>query len=108
MTATIIKLQMNPLFIPLKSEFYDSFCNGSKDTEFRMYGPRWNEKTCPIGRPVTISKGYGIRNRRSGIVVGFEVSLEPTKTEAWQKCYGGKDSSGAAACIRIKLDEALP
>lgn len=100
---TIIKLQMNPLFIPLKSEFFEAFCDGSKDTEFRLYGPRWNERTCPLGRPVTISKGYGVKHRRTGLVIGFETSDEPTKTEAWRKCYGANNSK--AACIRIRLDE---
>lgn len=31
---------MKPLFIPLKSEFYEAFCNGTKDTEYRPYGQR--------------------------------------------------------------------
>lgn len=99
----IIPLLMKPLFIPLKGEFYDAFCDGSKDTEYRLYGPRWNEKTCPTGRQVVISRGYGISHRRTGLVIGFEASDEPTKTEAWRKCYGAKN--GKAACIRIKLDE---
>ena len=103
----IIPLLMKPLFIPLKAEYYDAFCDGTKDTEYRLYGPRWNEKTCPIGRPAVISKGYGIRHRRTGIVVGFEASNEPTKTEDWRKCYGDS-STGKAACIRIKLDEVQP
>jgi hypothetical protein len=42
----------------------------------------------------------------TGIVVGFEASNEPTKTDAWRKCYGAKN--GKAACIRIKLDEVTP
>jgi hypothetical protein len=40
-------------------------CDGTKDTEYRLYGPRWNERTCSIGRPAVISKGYGIRHRRT-------------------------------------------
>lgn len=41
-----------PLFIPLTGEFYDAFANGSKTEELRRYGPRWNERTCPVGRAV--------------------------------------------------------
>lgn len=107
--AHIIKLQMKPLFIPLKTEFYEQFVNGTKPNmeEYRIYGPRWNEKTCPIGRPVVVSKGYGIRNRRTGMVVGFEAREEPTRSKAWIECYG--DSVGhKAACIRIQLDEVKP
>ena len=92
-----------PLFIPLKTEFFEAFENGTKDTEYRLYGPRWNERTCVVGREVVLSHGYGNKRRLRGIVAGFEISWEPTKTEAWQKCYGGKDSSGAAACIRVEL-----
>lgn len=96
--------QMKPLFIPLKTEFYEAFCDGTKDTEYRLHGPRWNERTCAIGRPVVISKGYGTKSRRTGVVAGFEASHAPTWTDAWRKCYGD-ESRGKAACIRIKLDE---
>jgi len=95
---------MKPLFIPLKTEFYDAFCDGTKKTEYRLYGPRWNEKTCRIGRPVVISKGYGKKHRRTGIVVGFEASHGPTWTDDWRKCYGD-ECRGMAAAITIKLDE---
>ena len=42
----------------------------------RVYGPRWNEKTCFIGRRATLSKGYekGSRLRR----------LKPTDKEKQQ------------------------
>lgn len=39
----------------------------------RLYGPRWNERTCYIGRPVTLSKGYGTKNRIYGHIKGFYV-----------------------------------
>lgn len=103
MSAHIIPLEMPALFIPLKSEFFEAFADGSKTTEFRQYGPRWNERSCPIGRRVTLSKGYGIRHRMTGLIVGFEVSAEPTKSEAWRKCYG-ENPGALAACIRIRID----
>ena len=62
---------MKNLFIPLKTEHYEAFERGDKDTEYRQYGSRWNEKTCPIGRGVTLSKGYGKQNRLSGVVKAF-------------------------------------
>jgi hypothetical protein len=61
----------NPLFIPLKSEFYEAFKNGSKIDELRKYGSRWNERTCRVGRPVVISKGYGKQNRMIGTISDF-------------------------------------
>lgn len=94
---------MTPIFIPLKSEFFEAFCSGTKDTEYRIHGPRWNANTCTVGRPVVISKGYGKHHRRTGVIVGFEASKEPMNTEAWRKCYG--DRGDMAACIKIKLDE---
>jgi hypothetical protein len=70
---------MKPLFIPLYTEFYEEFKNGTKNIEFRAYGPRWNEKTCVVGRPVVLSKGYGKQNRLNGVVADFE----HFKDEAW-------------------------
>lgn len=91
-----------PLFIPLKAEFYDAFANGTKDVEYRVYGPRWNENTCYLGRAVTISYGYGkSKPRLHGYVSAFYTSSVPCKTEAWKTCYG--DKAGVAACIQITL-----
>lgn len=69
---------MKPLFVPLKTEWFRAFERGEKTTEFRLYGPRWNESTCIPGRQVTLSHGYSgerisaevvrlrkVRNRRS-------------------------------------------
>lgn len=92
---------MKPLFIPLKTEFYEAFRDGSKTVEYRRYGPRWNERTCERGRPVVLSKGYGKRHRMQGTIVGFMVSNHPTTSEAWIKCYG--TSGDLAACIRIAV-----
>lgn len=49
---------MKPLFIPLKREYFEAFDNGTKRTEYRLYGPRWHEGTVIPGRPVTLSLGY--------------------------------------------------
>lgn len=46
------------LFVPLYTEWFDKFANGTKRTEYRKHGPRWNANTCTIGRPVILSKGY--------------------------------------------------
>lgn len=96
---------MKPLFIPLKKEFFEAFERGDKDTEYRIYGARWNEKTCPIGRPATLAYGY-TKRRLYGVVAGFVKSEEPTKSEAWKKCYGEKGK--VAACIKIKLTTQHP
>lgn len=55
-----------PLFVPLNSEHYDNFHNGSKTFELRQGPKRWNSKTVYTGRQVIISKGYGKQNRMNG------------------------------------------
>lgn len=93
---------ISPLFIPLKTAYFQAFASGQKTIEYRPYGPRWNERTCTVGRKVTLSHGYGSANRLSGTITAFERSAEPTRTLAWADCYGNK--TGQAACIHIRLD----
>lgn len=59
-----------PLFVPLKTQYYEAFANGTKTKEYR-YDARWNERTCAIGRPAVLSKGYGRYARLTGRVVSF-------------------------------------
>ena len=61
-----------PLFIPLKTKWFDAFVSGQKADELRAYGPRWNERTCRVGRAVTLSRGYGKQQRLGGHVASFE------------------------------------
>ena len=60
-----------PLFIPLCREWFEKFERGEKTTEFRVYGPRWNERTCAPGRSVTLSLGYGKKRRICGTIKGI-------------------------------------
>ena len=93
-----------PLFIPLKAKFFDRFKAGTKDTEYRLRGPRWNAETCWIGRAVVLSKGYGKAERLTGKVVGFHYDNLPLRNiPGWAECY--PDKAGLpAACIKIELD----
>ncbi|WP_257306254.1 hypothetical protein [Geothrix campi] len=93
---------MTPLFIPLKREYFEAFKAGTKTEEFRPYGRRWNERTCPVGRAVTLSLGYGKSHRMTGVVTGFVASTTPSDTAAWVACYG--PGQRMVACIRIRLD----
>jgi len=52
-------------------DFFIAFKEGNKDTEFRLYGPRWNEKTCMVGRRVVLSLGYGTQARLYGKIKSF-------------------------------------
>ncbi len=62
---------MKPLFIPLKTKWFEQFVSGEKRSELRLYGPRWNESTCSIGRAVVLSKGYGKGARLNGRIREF-------------------------------------
>lgn len=62
---------MKPLFIPLKSEWFDAFASGKKKTEYRRLGGPWNAKTCSVGRTVVLSRGYGKQARLRGRIIAF-------------------------------------
>lgn len=97
-----------PLFIPLYTEFYNAFENGSKSDELRLYGPRWNEKTCAIGRAVVLSKGYGKANRMTGRIFKFKKqhgsTFGSTYKKAIKEIYGSLDVW--IACISIDLSQS--
>lgn len=95
---------MPPLFIPLRLEFYRAFDSGAKTEDYRVYGPRWNERTCLIGRRARLSCGYGRTHRRLfGVVVGFRIENDGTSLPGWSACYG--DTPRPASVIVI---EQLP
>lgn len=96
-----VDMEMTPLFIPLKTEYFEAFANGSKDTEYRPFGVRWNERTCAIGRPVVLSKGYGKGSRLRGVVTGFVRSRTSRPSAAWVACYGSRECD--MACIQIRV-----
>lgn len=96
---------MKPLFIPLISAYYYAFRDGLKSAEYRRYGPRWNESTCAIGRPVTLSRGYGKTDRMGGTVSGFlrvpAKSLSVEMQYAISDLYGTLDIDVAVIGIRL-------
>ena len=98
---------MKPLFIPLKTEFYEAFACGDKRSELRLYGPRWNERTCPVGRPVVLSKGYGKAHRLNAVIDVFLKRDARTFGSTYQasvlKIYGTLDKPIAE--IRLQLLE---
>lgn len=92
---------MPPLFVPLKRAYFEAFERGEKTEEFRVYGPRWNEETCPVGRFVVLSLGYGKARRLSGRIVSFRKDPNATERPGWVDCYG--PAPAVAACIGIKI-----
>lgn len=92
-----------PLFIPLKTQYFEAFKSGEKTEELRKYGGRWTEDTCRIGRPVTLSRGYGVGDRISGEVWRFKVQhgslFGTTYQAAINDVFGTLDLE--IACISI-------
>jgi hypothetical protein len=94
-----------PLFIPLKTEFYEAFKRGAKLSELRLYGRHWNEKTCYPGRAVTLSKGYGKRDRIGAVIETFQKrdarTLGSTHQESVLRIYGTLDKPIAEIRLRM-------
>ena len=95
---------MKPLFIPLATHWFNQFEDGTKTTELRIYGPRWNEKTCIVGRAVTISHGYGKARRLHGTIIGFDISKAASCTPDFIAAFPKIKHMVDVACIQIKLD----
>ena len=99
----MLEVPVGPLFVPLRSEYYEAFANGSKTEELRLYGPRWNECTCVVGREVTLSKGYGKKHRLNGKIWRFKrqhgTTFGSTYKESILACYGTLDVW--IACISV-------
>jgi hypothetical protein len=54
-----VRMMTTPLWVPLKAEYFDAFAAGTKTTEYRrLGGPLGQLKRLPVGRPVTLSRGY--------------------------------------------------
>ena len=85
-----------PLHLRLKFVWFDAFASGTKQHEWRRYGERFNERTCPIGRPVILGRGY-TPERLTGTITSFEV--RPAEAGAIE-LYGAGTS---CAVIGIKL-----
>lgn len=92
-----------PLFIPLNTEYYEAFKDGSKSVEYRLCGKRWHKGTCYTGRAVTLSKGYGKKDRLSGFITGVRIrqahELPVDVSEAIHEIYG--EGNHSMICIGI-------
>jgi len=99
--GSLAPLAGSALFIPLKRRFFEEFADGSKTCEYRLYGPRWNEKTCVVGRAVTLSMGYGKQRRLSGKIVQALRLPHVERIPGWSACYG--ENPGPAMGIKIEV-----
>ncbi len=56
------------LFVPLASEPFDWFADGSKRWELRRYGRQYTEKHLRVGRRVELRRGYGHGRSLWGVI----------------------------------------
>lgn len=94
---------MKALFIPLKREHFQSFQNGTKTQEYRVYGPRWNEQTCTVDRPAVLSLGYGKKTRLEATVIGFQVRDFDDMPADIRAALRGLYQRGEYALQRLKI-----
>jgi len=73
---------MKNLFIPLKKEWFLLLESRIKNTEYRAYGPRWNELTCTPGRMATLSLGYNGRRIERQILALRIITFSEAPPEA--------------------------
>ena len=99
---------VRPLFIPLKRKYFEAFAKGEKTTEYRPYGPRWNDKTCVPGRPVVLSLGYGKRDRLSGIIADAVQDPMVAFTREWNEVYGDKPQAVPFAIFIMNIQRVFP
>lgn len=75
------------LFLPLNTEHFRAFEAGIKTHEFRPEGPRWNKRTCRLGRGVVVSRGYSTPDRMNGRISSYESIPFEQAPEAYLAIY---------------------
>lgn len=101
---------MKPLFIPLKAKHFDRFDDGSKDTERRVYGKKWNIGVLHVGRPVVLSRGYGKARRIGGKITDLRIvpfaEVAVAHHDDLLACYG--EGVRQERIVEIKIAKAMP
>lgn len=100
-----MKTTQRPLFIPLKTAYYNAFKQRFKTHEIRLASVRWNRKTCFVGRAVTLSKGYGTQDRMRGEVSSVDIfpayELPEDELRDFIDCYGEQHKESNVIYIGI-------
>jgi len=92
---------MRPLIIALHLDYWNQFYDGTKTVEYRLYGPRWNERTCQPGRKAVLSAGYSKRRRitmRIGAFATVPYAAAPPEARAIYWKHPRKN----IACIQLE------
>ena len=89
---------MRALFVPLRTEYFNQFADGSKSIEYRRHTRQWTAKHCYPGRLVMLSHGYSGR-RLSAVIEHFEVRVMDSEV------YGPQ---AELSLIHLRLVPATP
>lgn len=65
-------IENKPLFVALKTKFYEQFKYGLKRYELRKLNSNFNAQTCKIGKAVILSKGYGNHERLGCYITSYK------------------------------------
>ncbi len=97
---------MKPAFIPLIGKYFDQFDAGTKDRELRRVGRQWQAKNFPVGRQVTLSRGYNGKRLAAVVIEAKEVSqtaLFPDEQVAVKGCYPDIKPDELILIIKLKV-----
>ena len=99
-----------PLFVFLKTEFYEAFRTGTKSRgpqgfmeEYRLRRGQWNARVCWLGRQVVLSKGYGKGHRMRAVIRGYREGMFLRKLAPFVERYGPAEKTGAAG-LALELE----
>lgn len=66
--------ELNRLFLPLNTSWYNLFKSGKKKWEARGISGRFNERSVRIGRMVELRKGYAKEGAIWGVITDFLIT----------------------------------
>lgn len=91
-----------PLFANLNVYWFWETAGGRHPTEYRPYGPRWNERTVWPGRRAVITMAFRWP-RLFTSVESFAILDEPPDQKAWDSVYPDKKGCKIMAITWAKL-----
>jgi ASC-1-like (ASCH) protein len=90
------------LFVPLSTEPFNEFANGSKTYELRVYGRQWTEKHVWSGRDVELRRGYSVGQSIHGTI--GDVAVGPLRTLF--SSIGFEQIAPSASTLEEAIDDA--
>ena len=94
------------LEIKVFEKYFEQWIDRKKKYEMRIYGEKWNEKTCRVGKKAIIRCGSKGLSSVSGVISGFSVveacDLPQSDQDTIKEIWGTIDLT--MACIEINIE----